>query len=89
MLKHFAPALVVSALLVASSVVFAADPTPANPTQASPTAHADSTDATGPKVKKTKLHHIAKKKPTTISAKKKTVDPTQSGGAASPATKTN
>ena len=89
MLKHFAPALAVSALLVVSSVVFAADTTPANQTQVNPAAQADSTEATGPKVKKTKLHHVARKKPTTVSAKKKTVEPAQSGGAASPATKTN
>ena len=49
MLKHFAPALAVTALLAVSSAVFAADSAtaPANQSQATPAAQ--STDATAPK----------------------------------------
>jgi hypothetical protein len=84
MLKYLAPAIVVTALLLGATFVFAADPAPTTQTQ---TASAAATDATrpAPKVKKTKLHHVAKKttKATNVSAKKKAAPATAPNDAAS------
>jgi hypothetical protein len=61
MLKHFAPALMITALLVASSAVFATDAatTPAHAAQAAASDTAKTMPA--PKPKKMKLHHHVKK----------------------------
>lgn len=86
MLRHFAPALAVSALLLASAPVFAADTSaPANQTAAGTNSGAA---MPGKPVKK-KLHHVAKKKKkaTNVAAKKTTTAPAATSAA--PATKTN
>ena len=81
MLKYLAPAIVVTALLLGATFVFAADPAPTTQTQ---TASAAATDATtpAPKVKKTKLHHVAKKA-TNAAAKKNAAPATATNDAAS------
>lgn len=86
MLRHFAPALAVSALLLASAPVFAADTSaPANQTAAGTNSGA----AMPGKPMKKKLHHVAhhkKKKATTVAAKKTTAAP---AATPAPVTKTN
>jgi hypothetical protein len=89
MLKHFVPALAVAALLAGSTSAFAADSASANPTQAAPAGQSATADATTPKVTKSKLHHTKKKKPTTVSAKKKAAPADRTPATSDSATKTN
>jgi len=69
MLKHFAPALLVTALLAGATAVYASDTAATGQIKAAAGA---SSDATTPTIKKTKLHRVAKKtaKTTAVSAKK-------------------